>query len=429
VNEILRRFLFLPPQASTIAYDLDLLHYFVILTTMAGATLVTLIGGYFVIRYRRRSADVRAANPDAMARPHPIYEVGALVTLMVLFLTWWVIGLGQFMRIRVAPPGAMSIYVTAKQWMWKFGYPEGARSISTLVVPTGRPVKLVMTSRDVIHSFFVPDFRVKEDVIPGRYTTLWFEVKAPGTYPILCSQYCGAGHSMMRGEVVALSPEDYARWLGGDLPVPGTRARDSALRATDSALPAPPGETPSLGLYPREEPRDVSMVKQGERVAAEQGCLRCHTLDGTPHIGPTWAGLYGAEVPLEGGGTVVADEAYLTESIMDPKVKIHRGYPAVMPSYLGRLQAPDTAAIVELIKSLKGAVAGPRSPLPAAPLPPLPGPPLGPESQGRGAREAEPGPAPPGGEIPPAPPPALLLEDPVETDGGRPRPREEEEKP
>src|SRR5262249_31321508 len=157
---------------------------------------------------------------------------------------------------------------------------------SVLYVPAGRPVKLIMTSRDVIHSFYVPDFRVKQDVVPGRYTTAWFEANAPGAYEILCAEYCGQGHSTMRCPVVALSPADYERWLGG-------------------AAPA----------------QQRSLLRTGERVAADQGCLRCHTLDGTPHIGPTWAGLYGAVVPLEGGGEVKADEAYITESMMDPAVK------------------------------------------------------------------------------------------------------------
>src|SRR6202044_3705884 len=148
--------------------------------------LVTLVGGYFLVRYRRRLPDAEPSNPDAWARPHPLFKVGALMALMVLFVVWWVIGLRQYMRLRVAPEGAMTVYVTAKKWMWKFGYPEGARSIATLVVPVGRPVRLVMTSRDVIHSLFVPEFRVKQDVVPGRYTTSWFEVEALGTYPILC---------------------------------------------------------------------------------------------------------------------------------------------------------------------------------------------------------------------------------------------------
>ncbi|MFT3773136.1 MAG: cytochrome c oxidase subunit II [Minicystis sp.] len=341
MNEFLRRMLFLPPQDSTVAYDLDWLHYFVILTTMAGAVLVTLVGGYFLLRYRLRAPESGRPNVDAGTQAHFLWEASAIVGLIGLFLVWWFIGVKQFMRIRVAPENAMDIYVTAKKWMWKFAYPEGTRSVGTLYVPAGRPVRLIMTSRDVIHSFFVPSFRVKQDVLPGRYTTLWFQAISPGTYEILCTEYCGTGHSTMRGEVVALSPEDYARWAGSTQP-------------THPKLAPPRYEAPAMGRPDAAMPRqELSLVSMGERIAGEQGCLRCHTLDGTPHIGPTWAGLYRAEIPIEGGRPVVADEAYLTESMMDPAAKIHRGFQAVMPSYLGKLDGPEIAAIVELIRSLR----------------------------------------------------------------------------
>jgi cytochrome c oxidase subunit II len=393
VNGFLRRILFLPRQMSTIAYDLDQLHYFVILTTMAGAVLVTLVGGYFLIRYRRRDLTTHGANPDSRVKPPVLLKLSALVGLAVLFLTFWVLGLREFIRIRVVPDGAMVVYVTAKQWMWKFAYPRGARSIARLYVPAGRPVKLVMTSRDVIHSFFVPEFRVKQDVVPGRYTTLWFEAVAPGTYPILCTQYCGTGHSTMRAEVVAMPPDDFERWLAGQDPA-------AARLAGPSYVP------PQLGLADAAPAQQLSMVRQGVQVAAAKGCLRCHTLDGSPYTGPTWAGLYDAVVPLEDGKEVVADVAYLTESMMDPMVKIHRGYGPVMPSYLGRLEPGEVAAIVELIKSLRAVRVAPDAEVPppagldgGARLPAA-GPPLEDDDQeGRGLRHLPPQPEPPGGEI------------------------------
>jgi cytochrome c oxidase subunit 2 len=346
VNEFLRRMLFLPEQASTISRDLDALHFFVILTTMAGAVLVTLVGGYFLIRYRRRLPDTEPPNLEAGVRPHFAYKLSALLGLALLFLVWWVIGIGQYMRMRIAPEDAMTVYVTGKKWMWKFAYPEGARSIARLYVPVGRPVKLVLTSRDVIHSLFVPSFRIKQDAVPGRYTTVWFEAVATGTYPIFCTQYCGTGHSTMRADVVVMRPDDFERWLAGQTPDP-------------IAIAGPRYEEPQLGLTRAAPPEMTSLVRQGEIQAATLGCLRCHSLDGTPQIGPSWGGLYQARIPLEGGDEVVADEAYLTESIMDPMAKIHRGYAPVMPSYLGRLDAGETAAIVELIKSLR-AVRPPR---------------------------------------------------------------------
>jgi cytochrome c oxidase subunit II len=343
MNGFLRRILFLPVQGSTVAVAIDELHYFVIISTMLGATLVTLVGAYYLIRYRRREPERGQANPHAEAHPSVIFKLVSLIGLALLFLVFWVIGLRDFVRLRVAPEDSMIVYVTAKQWMWKFAYPEGARSIARLYVPVGRPVQLVMTSRDVIHSFFVPSFRVKQDVVPGRYTTLWFEAVAAGNYPVLCSQYCGTAHSTMRAEVVALSPADFERWLHGEQAPEGGR------------VAGPVYVEPDLGLTDVSPAEPVSLAREGVRVAANQGCLRCHTLDGTPHLGPTWAGLYGARVPLDDGTEVVADVAYLTESMMDPNAKLHRGYAPIMPSYLGRLGAGEVAALVELIASLKDA--------------------------------------------------------------------------
>lgn len=338
MNELLRRILFLPPQASTVAAEIDALHYFVILTTMAGATLVTLVGGWFIVRYRRRRPDGAEGRKDAKLSPPLWAEIVVIAGLLGLFCLFWVIGMRQFMRLRIAPEGAMDVWVTGKQWMWKFAYPQGASAVSVLYVPAGRPVRLFMVSRDVIHSFYVPDFRIKQDVLPGRYSTVWFEAKQPGVYPILCTEYCGAGHSTMRGQVVALSPADFERWLSGT----------TALQPPAGPVYEPPAV---VGEAAPAEP--LSLARIGERAAAEHGCLRCHTTDGTPHIGPTWAGLYESKVPLEKGGHVVADDAYLTESMMDPLAKLHRGYEPVMPSYRGLLGAADAAAIVELIRALR----------------------------------------------------------------------------
>jgi cytochrome c oxidase subunit 2 len=356
MNELLRRILFLPPQASTIAADVDGLHYFVILVTMAGATLVTLVGGYFLIRYRRSAV---LADPDrrvgAMASPPLGLELGVVLGLFSLFLAWWVIGFWQFMRIRVAPENTLDIYVTGKQWMWKFAYPEGTHTIATLYVPAGRPVKLVLSSRDVIHSFYVPDFRVKQDAVPGRFTTMWFQADKPGRHEILCTEYCGISHSTMRGEVVVLTPEDYEKWLGASSPEPQLLGQE---------------DIPPAVVTQYDVPEPVRLYTQGERVAAEKGCLRCHTLDGTPHLGPTWAGLYGSSVPLADGTTVKVDAAYITESMMEPLAKLHAGYSPIMPSYRGQIQPGETGAIVELIKHLRDVQPKPGADAPLWPVAP-----------------------------------------------------------
>jgi cytochrome c oxidase subunit 2 len=220
----------------------------------------------------------------------------------------------------------MPIYVSAKQWMWKFAYPDGPSSSEVLVVPVGRPIELIMTSRDVIHGFYVPAFRIKQDVVPGRATTAWFEATTTGTYDIMCTQYCGTRHSLMRGQVVVVSAEEFTRWseaAKGPLALPGAKGN---------------GE----GLAPR-----------GRELALSHGCLRCHSVDGAPSIGPTWANAFGHRRALEGGGDVLVDEAYITESLMDPNAKLAAGFKPVMPSYRGVLQPSETAAILEYMRSLR----------------------------------------------------------------------------
>jgi len=357
MNELLRRLLFLPPQASSMAKDIDYLHYSIITVTMGGSFVVAAFAIWFGVKYRRRPSQ-SSSEPGHQAHAAGLpywFEVAVVVGLLTLFVGWWVIGFRQYVKLETPPPGALNIQVIAKQWMWSFAYPNGTASNATLYVPVARPVQLVLTSRDVIHSFYVPAFRIKQDAVPGQSTTVWFQVDKPGTYPILCAEYCGTNHSTMRGEVVALSGEEVARRLErlAPLTIPGPDARE-------------PGE------LQRPRPQPVTMAKMGEEAAARHGCLRCHTLDGTPHIGPTWAHLYQSDVPLEGGARAIADEAYLTESMMDPRVKVHRGFPPVMPTYQGALDAAEVGAIVELIRSLRDVAArAPGAPLAPADAPPV----------------------------------------------------------
>jgi cytochrome c oxidase subunit 2 len=343
MNDLLRRLLMLPEQGSTAARSIDQLHYFVIAVTMVGAASVAAAVLYYIIRYRegadRGGEDAPDPEPGHARGGLPLWiEFGVAGGLLALFLTWWVIGFRQFVALETPPRDGITIYTTAKQWMWSFAYPSGAGSTGVLYVPVGRPVVLVMTSRDVIHSFYVPDFRVKQDVLPGRSTTVWFEVDRPGRHPVMCAEYCGTGHSTMRAEVVALSGADYDRQLERLAPL--------------AIAPARAGEPSVVGRAAPDQP--LSLAAAGQRVAAESGCLRCHTVDGTPHTGPTWAGLYGADIPLAGGGRARADEAYLTESMMDPRARVHLGFRPVMPSYQGLLTAAQVGALLEYIRSLGG---------------------------------------------------------------------------
>jgi cytochrome c oxidase subunit 2 len=310
MNELLRRALMLPPQASSYARDIDYLHY----TVIGAAFLVCFLAFagimYFLFRFRER--------PDAPKDHRHVprwFEISAAGFTLAVFLAWWVVGFLQFRSMRNPPANAMRVYLVAKQWMWQYVYPNGMAAESDLRVPVDQPVELVMTSRDVIHSFYVPAFRVKQDVLPGRSTDVWFTATTPGTYEIECAEYCGAGHSRMLGHVIAMPPAEYAAWISGH------KAND--LAAT------------------------------GQKLAAEYGCLRCHTIDGTPHLGPSWKGLYGSRIPLSDGTTVIANDAYLTESMMDPTAKLHAGYPPLMPTFLGRVSGPEAAAIVEYIRSLR----------------------------------------------------------------------------
>jgi len=330
VNEFLRRWLFLPEQASTFAYEIDRLHYFVILTTFLMSTAVGLTAIFFFIRYRRRSE----AQTTPHIQPGLLMEGAFIFIPLSFFLVWWAIGYRIYVEQTTPPQGAMDVYVQAKKWMWKFAYPDGPNAVNVLRIPSGRPVRLLMTSRDVIHSFYVPEFRIKQDVLPGRYTETWFEAVQPGRYQILCAEYCGAGHSVMRGEVIVLKPEEYEDWLS---------SQHRGLVGRQDGQPTALDFAPPLG----------NLVDQGRRLAQEQGCVKCHSIDGTRHIGPTWLDLYHRKEKLQDGKSVDVDEAYITESMMDPLAKVVAGFQPVMPSFENKLAGPEVAAIVEYIKSLQ----------------------------------------------------------------------------
>ncbi len=327
MSDLLRRMLFLPPEGSAAAADIDHLHFFVILTTLFASTVIGLVAVYFMARYTRRMPDQPTPHIEA---PRWLEALFVIVPLS-LFLLWFRIGFGQFVAMTTPPENAMDVYVTGKKWMWKFAYPSGPSGLEVLRVPADRPVRLLITSRDVIHGFYIPAFRIKQDALPGRYTQTWFAANGPGTYPIYCSQYCGTNHSTMRAQVIVMPPAEFDRWMESQ------KSGNSAARDT----------------APAEPRRDANMVEIGRDLAVAQGCFKCHSTDGTVGSGPSFRDLYRRHEPLEGGGQVTADEGYMTESMMDPRAKIVAGFKPVMPSYFGRLDAPETAAIVEFIKTLR----------------------------------------------------------------------------
>jgi cytochrome c oxidase subunit II len=330
IEDLMRQILFLPDPRSTFAVRVDQLHFFVISVTMIASLLTGLLAVFFLFKYRER----RKKQSTPMVVPSVKFEIVVIGVPLFFFLLWFVQGYKDYIWYTTPPENAMDVYVMAKKWMWKFSYGgEGPNAIGTLHVPANRPVRLLMTSRDVIHSFFVPDFRIKQDVIPGRYTETWFEATKPGRYQVLCTQYCGTWHSQMWAEIVVMDGPAFDLWM--------LEQRKGLLSArVDSGG----DDGPSF---------HGSIVEYGKRIAMAQGCVKCHSLDGEPHIGPTWLDLYNKTETLENGETIVADEAYLTDSMIDPRGKIVKGFKPVMPTYKGRLAAPDAAALVEFIKSLR----------------------------------------------------------------------------
>ncbi|MGO9127349.1 MAG: cytochrome c oxidase subunit II [Terriglobales bacterium] len=298
-----------PARASTSAGNVDALYIFlVVLSGLMCALIFTLIL-VFAAKYRKRPG-VAAEQIEGSTPLEIVWSVIPMGVFIVIFLWGAVI----YFRERTPPRGAAEVYVVAKQWMWKLQHQEGQREINELHVPVGRDVKLIMTSQDVIHSFYVPAFRIKQDVLPGRYTTAWFRATKPGVYHLFCAEYCGTQHSGMNGWVVVMEPAQYEAWLGG-------------AGATGS------------------------MASTGQTIFEQLGCSTCHRSD-VQGRGPNLVGMFGKKVELEDGRTVMADENYVRESILVPGAKVVRGFKPIMPVFQGLVSEEQLTALVEYIKSL-----------------------------------------------------------------------------
>jgi cytochrome c oxidase subunit 2 len=303
-----------PPQASTTAGQVDALALFMVLVSLliAGAIFVTII--VCCIKYRRRVGN----DIGQVARRTAPLELTWTVVPMALAMVPFVWGALIYLAEAQPPADAPEISIVAKQWMWKAQHPTGQSEIDALHVPVGRAVKLTMTSQDVIHSFFVPAFRVKADVLPGRYSTLWFQATAAGEYRLYCSQYCGTDHAGMIGMVTALSPGEYATWL----------------TSGSSATNAPAAE--------------------GRKLFLQYGCVECHEAGRAPNL----HGVFGQPVQLSDGSTVIAEEGYIRESILTPAAKIVNGYQPIMPPFAGRLTEDELVQLLAYIKSIGPAGGG-----------------------------------------------------------------------
>jgi cytochrome c oxidase subunit II len=301
----------LPEAASTIAPEVDALFYFVFWTSVV--LFAGVVAGiiYYAWKYRRKDPHFvpAAFHPSAMIETASI----VIPTILVLVVFTW--GFKVFVKMYAAPPDSYEITVRATQWAWQFDYNTGASSTNELHVPIGRPVKLNMSATDVLHSFFVPDFRIKHDVLPNRYTSVWFQVDKSGTYQIYCTEYCGTAHSSMLANLVAEPEAEFQQWLS-------------------------------------DQNADRTPEELGEQVFTQ--CIACHTVDGSAGVGPTLLGVFGSSRALADGSTVTADENYLRQSILDPASQVVEGFPPAMPGiYSGLLDAQQLDGLIAYLKTLQ----------------------------------------------------------------------------
>ncbi|MEO8481635.1 MAG: cytochrome c oxidase subunit II [Acidobacteriota bacterium] len=306
-----------PPSASSVATEVDLLYLFIAAVSAFFVVLVAALVVIFAIKFRRRHPDDVGADIHGSLALELTWTFIPFVLAMVMF--FW--GADLFFRLARPPVDSMEIYAVGKQWMWKVQHPEGVREINELHVPIGRNVRLTMGSEDVIHDFFIPAFRVKMDVVPGKLTTLWFKAEVPGTYHLFCAEYCGTNHSGMIGSVIAMQPQDYEAWLAGGTGGP-------------AVPPAQAGEKLFTG--------------------PNFGCATCHKDDGKGP-GPSLLGVYGSTVELTDGRRVQADDNYIRESIMVSTAKVVKGYQPIMPPFQGLVSEEQLMQLIAYVKTLKAA--------------------------------------------------------------------------
>jgi cytochrome c oxidase subunit 2 len=307
-----------PEGASTTAGQVDRLFLFLTVVCVGVGLLVAVLLIYFSVRYRRRPGDIGPAPKSGQS--HAL-EWFWTITPLFFFAAMFVWGAEVYFHAYRAPEDATPIYVVGKQWMWKFQHLEGQREINALHVPLGKPIKLIMTSEDVIHSLFVPAFRIHMDLLPERYTSVWFEATHLGEYHLFCSQYCGTGHASMVGRIIVMRPADYETWL--------------------------------------HQSAEGSLALQGRKIFLKYRCLSCHSAEANAR-GPVLEELFGRPVHLADGRTVIADENYIRESILYPSKKIVLGYENIMPTFKGQVDEEDIIELIAYLQSLKRGQTPPR---------------------------------------------------------------------
>ena len=302
---------FIPESASTYSGDVDALYFYISGVTVFFTLLISAVIIFFVIRYRRRNPSEIPRPIEGSTRLETLWSVIPLLIAMTIFV--W--GAKVYYTQYRPPKNAMEVYVVGKQWMWKFQHATGQREINELHVPIGRKIKLIMATEDVIHDVFVPAFRIKADVVPGKYTTEWFEATKPGRYHLFCAEYCGMNHSGMGGWVIVMEPTEFENWLGGNA-------------------------------------NQMSPAAAGQQMFESLGCASCHGANAEGGRGPALLGVFGSNVVLNNGQTLKADEAYIRESILNPQAKIVTGFGPIMPSFQGQVNEEQLLQLVAYVKSL-----------------------------------------------------------------------------
>ncbi len=315
---------FVPPSASTLSGKVDALYFYLSGVTVFFALLIGGVLIFFVIKYRRRSP---YEIPRPVAGSHKLETLWSVIPFIIA-MSMFAWGAQLYFQNSRPPQNAVEIYVVGKQWMWKIQHTTGQREINELHVPVGRRIKLIMTTEDVIHDFFIPAFRIKADVVPGRYTTQWFEATKAGKYHLFCAEYCGMNHSGMIGQVVVMEPTEFDNWLSGN---------------TNQQSPA----------------------VAGQQLYQTIGCVSCHGANGEGGRGPALAGLFGRQEFLNNGQTVKADEAYIRESVINPQAKLVNGFGPIMPTFQGQISEEQLVQILAFIKSLPAAGVQSNAPAPA----------------------------------------------------------------
>jgi cytochrome c oxidase subunit 2 len=335
-----------PPQAATNALEVDLLYFFMVALCGVIAVAVVAIMIYLGLKYRRSPENTVGADIHGSTTLEIVWSVIPFFIVMGIF-AW---GTSLYFKLSVPPANATEMFVTGKQWMWKIQHMNGRREINNLHVPIGKPIKLTLASEDVIHSFYVPAFRVKADVVPGRYSTMWFEATETGVFHLFCAEYCGTEHSRMIGSVTVMDPADYEKWLVTGNPSPVDVAAGTASGAAGAIATA--AAATAGGVAGGGTPVEI-----GAKLFQEKACFTCH-LTQPGGIGPILVNVPGHEVELQTGEKIVADDAYLRESILTPMAKTVKGFPPAMPTFQGQLTEEQVMALIAYIKSLGGNAPG-----------------------------------------------------------------------